>query len=71
MHLAKTVNTVSACKEAIWVEYKQLFPGDLPPIIPNTARPNHRYRPLKHSPREAFDTDWTAWEQWVFLHILS
>ncbi|KAJ7364117.1 hypothetical protein DFH08DRAFT_838383 [Mycena albidolilacea] len=62
MHLAKTVNTVSACKEAIWVEYKQLFPGDLPPIIPNTARPNHRYRPLKHSPREAFDTDWTAWE---------
>ncbi|KAJ7274314.1 S-adenosyl-L-methionine-dependent methyltransferase [Mycena haematopus] len=62
MHLAKTVNTVSACKEALWAEYKQLFPGDLPPIIPNTARPNHRYRPLKHSPREAFETDWTAWE---------
>ncbi|KAJ6513169.1 hypothetical protein C8R45DRAFT_1059467 [Mycena sanguinolenta] len=62
MHLAKTVNTVSACKEAIWTEYKQLFHGDLPPIIPNTARPNHRYRPSKHSPREAFETDWTAWE---------
>ncbi|KAK7033191.1 Methyltransf-25 domain-containing protein [Favolaschia claudopus] len=67
MHLAKTVNTVSACKEAVWVEYRQLFPGDLPPIIPNvnvTVRPNQQraYRALKHSPREAFETDWTAWE---------
>ncbi|KAJ6531899.1 hypothetical protein B0H19DRAFT_1189137 [Mycena capillaripes] len=62
MHLAKTVNTVSACKEAVWAEYQQLFPGDLPPIIANTVRPNARYRPLKHSPREAFETDWTAWE---------
>ncbi|KAF7336691.1 Methyltransf-25 domain-containing protein [Mycena venus] len=62
MHLAKTVNTVSACKEAVWAEYKQLFPGDLPPIISNTVRPSQRYRPLKHSPREAFETDWMAWE---------
>ncbi|KAJ7928936.1 hypothetical protein B0H13DRAFT_2544936 [Mycena leptocephala] len=62
MHLAKTVNTVSACKEALWAEYKQLFPGDLPPIISNTLRPNARHRALKHSPREAFETDWTSWE---------
>jgi len=62
MHLAKTVNTVSACKEAIWAEYQQLFPGHLPPIISNTARPNQRYQALKHSPREAFETDWMAWE---------
>ncbi|KAJ7678912.1 hypothetical protein DFH06DRAFT_1078177 [Mycena polygramma] len=63
MHLAKTVNTVSACKEAIWSEYRQLFPGDLPPtIISNTVRPNARHRALKHSPREAFETDWIAWE---------
>jgi hypothetical protein len=70
MHLAKTVNTVSACKEALWAEYKQLFPGDLPPIISNTLRPNARHRALKHSPREAFETDWTSWEQCVSLPLL-
>ncbi|KAJ7126888.1 S-adenosyl-L-methionine-dependent methyltransferase [Mycena epipterygia] len=64
MHLAKTVNTVSACKEALWVEYEKLYPGDLPPIITKTARPKDaRFRPVKHSPREAFETDWSGWEQ--------
>ncbi|KAJ7158655.1 hypothetical protein C8R46DRAFT_396374 [Mycena filopes] len=63
MHLAKTVNTVSACKEAIWTEYQRLYPGDLPPIIQQTVRPKDaRFRALKHSPREAFETDWTSWE---------
>ncbi|KAJ7170762.1 S-adenosyl-L-methionine-dependent methyltransferase [Mycena crocata] len=63
MHLAKTVNTVTACKEAMWVEYAELFPGDLPPIITKTVRPkDNRIRALKHSPREAFETDWSSWE---------
>ncbi|KAJ7773356.1 hypothetical protein B0H16DRAFT_1512087 [Mycena metata] len=63
MHLAKTVNTVTACKEAIWLEYKRLYPGELPPVIQQTVRPKDaRFRLLKHLPREAFETDWTSWE---------
>jgi hypothetical protein len=65
MHLAKTVKTVTACKEALWIEYENLYPGDLPPIA-RTARPKDvRSRPVKHSPREAFETDWSSWEQLV------
>ncbi|KAJ7707607.1 hypothetical protein B0H17DRAFT_1033226 [Mycena rosella] len=63
MHLAKTANTVQACKEALWAEYKILYPGSLPPIITKTAHPKDaRFRPVKHSPREAFETDWSSWE---------
>ncbi|KAJ6576596.1 hypothetical protein DFH09DRAFT_1149810 [Mycena vulgaris] len=63
MHLAKTVNTVQACKEALWAEYEILYPGDLPPILTKTARPRDaRFRSTKHSPREAFETDWSSWE---------
>ncbi|KAF7327676.1 Methyltransf-25 domain-containing protein [Mycena kentingensis (nom. inval.)] len=68
MHLAKTIGTVSACKEAMWAEYKILYPGDLPPVVATkTARPSNvtRIRALKHSPREAFETDWSNWEQQV------
>ncbi|KAJ6609229.1 S-adenosyl-L-methionine-dependent methyltransferase [Mycena sp. CBHHK59/15] len=62
MHLAKTVRTVTACKEALWAEYEQLYPGDLPPIT-RTSRPKDaRVRPFKHSPREAFETEWRNWE---------
>ncbi|KAJ7227287.1 S-adenosyl-L-methionine-dependent methyltransferase [Mycena pura] len=63
MHLAKTVSTVSACKEAIWEEYEKLYPGDLPPVGLKTMRPKDtRFLPLKNSPREAFETDWGNWE---------
>ncbi|KAJ7455356.1 hypothetical protein B0H11DRAFT_2067763 [Mycena galericulata] len=63
MHLAKTVNTVTACKESIYLEYERLFPNDLPPIVAKTARTNDaRFLRLKHSPREAFETDWLSWE---------
>ncbi|KAJ7067032.1 hypothetical protein C8F01DRAFT_1120047 [Mycena amicta] len=64
MHLAKTVATVSACKEALWVEYEKLYPGDLPPLLhAKTARPNWtRVQKHKNSPREAFETDWSNWE---------
>ncbi|KAJ7104060.1 S-adenosyl-L-methionine-dependent methyltransferase [Mycena belliarum] len=64
MHLAKTVNTVQACKEALWAEYETLYPNDLPPVLPKTTRPSReaRFRAVKHSPREAFETDWSSWE---------
>lgn len=63
MHLAKTVNTVAACKESIYLEYERIFPNELPPIITKTARPKDaRFLPLKHSAREAFETDWSSWE---------
>ncbi|KAJ7761879.1 hypothetical protein DFH07DRAFT_814409 [Mycena maculata] len=64
MHLAKTVNTVSACKESIYQEYERIFPNDLPPIITKTTSPRdaRSFMALKHSPREAFETDWTSWE---------
>ncbi|KAJ6521983.1 hypothetical protein DFH09DRAFT_1192169 [Mycena vulgaris] len=53
----------TACKEALWAEYEILYPGDLPPILTKTARPRDaRFRSTKHSPREAFETDWSSWE---------
>ncbi|KAF7316779.1 Methyltransf-25 domain-containing protein [Mycena chlorophos] len=65
MHLAKTVATVKACKEAIWEEYRKLYPTDLPPIVPTkTARATNAtvVRAFKNTPREAFETDWSNWE---------
>ncbi|KAF7312408.1 Methyltransf-25 domain-containing protein [Mycena indigotica] len=65
MHLGKAVATVSACKEALWAEYQKLYPNDLPPTLQTkTARPSgvNKLRALKHSPREAFETDWSNWE---------
>ncbi|KAJ7650178.1 hypothetical protein FB45DRAFT_887172 [Roridomyces roridus] len=62
MHLAKTVSTVTACKEAIYQEYQRIFPSDLP-VVTKTARfKDNRILAYRTSPREAFEADWSSWE---------
>ena len=67
MHLAKTVQTVIACKEAIWVAYDKLFRGTLSPVHPGLT--GHRKNSLKEAPqaslREEFEQEWSSWEKWV------
>ncbi|CAK5268403.1 unnamed protein product, partial [Mycena citricolor] len=64
MHLGKAVSSVSACKEAIWMEYSKLNPNALPPVISKTMNTRARTRMSYHSSstREAFETDWSNWE---------
>ncbi|KAK7463533.1 hypothetical protein VKT23_006881 [Stygiomarasmius scandens] len=62
MHLARTVNTVQACKEAIYVEYDKLHSPGLPPVaVTVTSRPKDG-RIMKSSTREAFEREWCNWE---------
>ena len=67
MHLAKTVQTVIACKEAIWVAYDKLFRDTLSPVHPGLT--GHGKNSLKEaspeSLREEFDQEWSSWEKWV------
>ena len=53
MHLAKTVNTIKRCKDAIRREYAALFAANkLPDINPVGGIPYLR---------EAFEADWKDW----------
>ncbi|KAF9073461.1 hypothetical protein BDP27DRAFT_1289309 [Rhodocollybia butyracea] len=64
MHLARTVHTVIACKEAIWVEYAKLYSPDLPPTT-TQARLKEGHRAVmsaKTAARESFDRVWSNWE---------
>ncbi|KAJ3744450.1 hypothetical protein DFH05DRAFT_1190394 [Lentinula detonsa] len=64
MHLARTVQTVKACKEAIWDEYAKLHSPDLPPTI-TQARLKEGRRAVVSSEsaaRESFDRAWNNWE---------
>jgi hypothetical protein len=67
MHLAKTVQTVIACKEAIWVAYNKLFHDTLSPVHPGLT--GHGKNSLKEAPpeslREEFEQEWSSWERWV------
>lgn len=66
MHLAKTVQTVAGCKEAIWTEYEKLYSEDVLPFVTRTTRPEAvQAQSTKPSSREAFEADWTNWELWV------
>ncbi|KAJ3824700.1 hypothetical protein F5878DRAFT_312394 [Lentinula raphanica] len=67
MHLARTVQTVKACKEAIWDEYVKLHSPDLPPTI-TQARLKEGRRAVVSSEsaaRESFDRAWNNWEKSV------
>ncbi|KIK63000.1 hypothetical protein GYMLUDRAFT_242078 [Collybiopsis luxurians FD-317 M1] len=64
MHLARTVQTVSACKEAIWDEYAKLHSPDLPPTT-TQARLKEGQRAVissRSAARESFDRAWGNWE---------
>ncbi|KAK0235952.1 hypothetical protein EDD85DRAFT_622006 [Armillaria nabsnona] len=60
MHLAKTVQTIMACKEAIWDEYKHL---QLAPELPPVVRTPKAFRTTQQaSVREDFDSAWANWQ---------
>ncbi|KAJ7593263.1 hypothetical protein C8J56DRAFT_930700 [Mycena floridula] len=62
MHLAKTVKTIVACKEALWEEYRKLYSTELPPVT-RTSRPNEALsQSSESSAREGFDRAWSNWE---------
>ncbi|KAF8969218.1 hypothetical protein BDZ97DRAFT_1915561 [Flammula alnicola] len=64
MHLARTVSTITGCKEAIWAEYKQLYDKDALYLLSRTAPDEEDYssQPHKHVVRKAFEVDWKNWE---------
>ena len=68
LHLAKTVNTVKCCKNAVWQEYKNLYVAGFTPRPARTmaadARPG-----IEASLRDAFEEQWSAWEKFVFSLI--
>jgi hypothetical protein len=66
MHLAKAVQKVVACKEAIWIAYDKLFRDTLGRVRPGlTVRKNsleEEETPAK-SLREEFEQEWSNWEK--------
>lgn len=63
MHLAKTVNTIRGCKEAIWNEYNKLYSADASYILSRIApdEDNSFQQPV-HISRKAFEVDWSNWD---------
>jgi hypothetical protein len=73
MHLAKTVNTIQGCKEAMFTEYKKLYSSEALLLLLRTAPHEEDYlsHPHKYVVRKAFEVDWRNWEMWVpFLVVL-
>lgn len=69
MHLARTVRTITACKESIWRTYERLYGQD--PSIPSLVRSAQEKYLKKHfvevqstmNPlRDYFERDWINWE---------
>ncbi|KAG6371757.1 hypothetical protein JVT61DRAFT_9109 [Boletus reticuloceps] len=69
MHLARTVQTITACKESIWHAYERLYGQD--PLIPSLVRSAQVKYLKKHfneaqsttNPlRDYFERDWINWE---------
>jgi len=71
MHLARNVETVKGCKEAIWEEYEKLYFADPMPAVTRTARPESAAAlSAKPSTRETFEMEWYNWEKLVRLSLL-
>lgn len=71
MHLARTVQTVRACKEAIWEEYSKLYSSDLPPTISQAQlKEGHRaVTSTTANARESFEKAWDNWEKSVTFSL--
>lgn len=65
MHLAKTVNTIRGCKEAMFTEYKKLYSSEALSLLLRTAPDEEDYlsHPHKYVVRKAFEVDWRNWER--------
>ncbi|KAL4064410.1 hypothetical protein J3A83DRAFT_4101084 [Scleroderma citrinum] len=69
MHLARTVRTITGCKESIWQAYEKLYGRD--PSLPHMVR-SAQERYLRRNPHQAlsptnpirdfFERDWMNWE---------
>jgi hypothetical protein len=66
MHLARNVETVKGCKEAIWAEYEKLYSKDVMPAVTRSARPQSAaVLSEKPSARGTFEFEWCSWEKLV------
>ena len=72
MHLARIVETIKGCKEAVWEEYEKLYSADAMPAVTRTARPESAAaQSAKPSARETFESEWSIWEKYARLSSLS
>ncbi|KIL67525.1 hypothetical protein M378DRAFT_260782 [Amanita muscaria Koide BX008] len=62
MHLARRVNTIKSCKDAIWREYMALFASNRLPDIITTN---------KNLARHLFEIDWQNWLKYGPIFISS
>jgi hypothetical protein len=62
MHLAKTVQTVIGCKEAIWTEFEKLYCDSLPLVVVRPSEPGQTRTP-KRLLREEFEQAWLNWQK--------
>lgn len=63
MHLARTVNTVTGCKEAMWHEYKNMYALDI--MRTKSDKDKTPYFRPESAIRDDFDAEWTSWEKYV------
>ncbi|KAG7089484.1 hypothetical protein E1B28_011164 [Marasmius oreades] len=62
MHLARAVQMVVGCKEAIWVEYERMYSPDLPPVTTGRRKDGRYQVSNKSIAKESFDWAWANWE---------
>jgi hypothetical protein len=73
MHLARNVETVKGCKEAMWQEYEKLSSAYIIPLVNRAELPESVVTRLqKRSVRENFDIEWCDWEKLVrFVFLVA
>ena len=70
MHLAKSLRTVVACKDRLWLEWEKLYRENrvLPPVM-RTSRPKdfprHIVQFVRAAMRDEFEQAWANWEKYV------
>jgi hypothetical protein len=70
MHLAKTVQTISECKRAIWVEYDKLYHNDrAEPPVTRTSRQKDMPEMMRKTTRDKFEEAWSNWQQYVIRSL--
>jgi hypothetical protein len=71
MHLAKTVQTISECKRAIWVEYDKLYHNDPAlPRVTRTSRQKDMPGMMRKTTRDEFEEAWSNWQQYVIQLLI-
>lgn len=65
MHLARSVNTIKRCKEAIWHEYAALFAANKLPDLGSVSSDTTL------SAKDIFELDWNNWLKYAERIILN